>query len=343
MKLNLTVAALAILFCLTLSSSAQEPEAITFKDAPITEVLAWAQKDIGCGFVYEGADLMLDGKPRKISSERLTPKSNAEKTLALFELLKRAELVAFEVEGMPGPTYQLVKGTEATRYATVVKTLAEARKYYFAALSIKLMRADPTQAAEAVRRVLTEHVGTVEVFTQTHTLIVSDFSSRLQAAYETAQAADIPAERETDLIVADFAPQSTTAKRAAAAMERLRGRGENWQATVNESANLLLISGRRDEVQLVGARFKLFESKPADAAYAETVETFKVVNVSADEAVRTLKSMFEPEIAAGAVQIGAFERQQKIVFRGGKQDALRAKEALKAIDAEPDAAPKEKK
>jgi len=332
-----------MLFCLSLGSSAQEPEAVAFKDAPITDVLTWAQKDIGCGFIYEGADLMVDGKPRRISSERLTPKSKAEKTLALFELLKRAELVAFEVEGMPGPTYQLVRGAEATRYATVVKTLEEARKYYFAALSIKLMRADPAQAAEAVRRVLTEHVGTVEVFTQTHTLIVCDFSSRLQAAYETAQAADIPAEREDDLIIADLAPKTTTAKRASAAMERLRGAGENWQATVNESANLLLISGRRDEVQRVSERFARYESKPADAAYAETVETFKVVNVSADEAARTLKSMFESEIAGGSVQIGAFERQQKIVFRGGQHDALRAKEALKAIDAEPDAAPKEKK
>jgi type II secretory pathway component GspD/PulD (secretin) len=343
MKLNLFLIAAALLTCLTLQSSAQETEAVDFKDAPITDVLTWAQKDIGCGFIYEGADLIVDGKPRKITSERLTPKTKAEKTLALFELLKRAELVAFEVEGMPGPTYQLVKGAEAARYATVVKTMNEARKYYFAALSIKLMRADPAQAAEAVRRVLTEHVGSIEVFLPTHTLIVSDFSSRLQAAYETAQAADVPAEREDDLIIADLAPHTTTAKRAAAAMERLRSKGELWQVTVNESSNVLLISGRRDEVQRVSDRFARFESKPADAAYSESVETFKVVNVSAEDAARTLKSMFETEIAGGSVQIGAFEKQQKIVFRGGKQDALRAKEALKAIDAEPDAAPKEKK
>ena len=343
MKPKLLLLAALALIGLSLHTSAQEAEPLAFKDAPITDVLAWAQKDIGCGFIYEGADLMLEGKPRRISSERLAPKSKAERTLALFEILRRAELVAFEVEGMPGPTYQLVRGNEAARYATVVKNMEEARKYYFAALSIKLMRADPAATADAVRRVLTERVGSVEVFAQTHTLIVSDFSSRLQAAYETAQAADVPAERDDDVIIADLAPTTTTAKRAAAALERLRGANEAWQATVNESSNLLLISGRRDEVKRVGERFKLFESKPADAAFAETVETFKVVNVSADEAARTLKAMFEAEIAGGSVQIGAFERQQKIVFRGGKHDAVRAKEALKAIDAEPDAAPKEKK
>lgn len=328
---------------LSLQSSAQEPEAVTFNDAPVTEVLAWAQKKIGCGFIYEGADLMLDGKVRRISSERLTPKGKAEQTLALFELLRRAELVAFEVEGMPGPTYQLVRGAEAARYATVVKTVTEAKKYYFAALSIKLMRADPALTAQAVRRVLTENLGSIEVFEQTHTLIVSDFSSRLQAAWETAQAADVRAERDDDLVIADLAPKSTTAKRAAVAMERLRVKGEQWQATVNDNSNVLLISGRRDEVQRVSERFARYESRPADAAFVETVETMKVLNVPAEDAARTLKAMFEVEIAAGSVQIGAFERQQKIVFRGGSQDAQRAREALKAIDAEPDSAPREKK
>lgn len=332
----------ALTLMLGLQSKAQEPEAVAFKDAPITDVLAWARKDIGCGFIYEGADLMVEGKVRRISCERLAPKTKAERTLVLFELLKRVELVAFEVEGMPGPTYQLVRGTEAARYATLVKSVQEAQKYYFAALAIKLMRADPASAAQAVRKVLTENVGYVEVFAQTHTLIVSDFSSRLAAAWETAQAADVPADRDDDLIIADFTPQTTTAKRAAAAMERLRSAGESWQVTINESSNVLLVSGRRDEARRVSERFARFESKPADPAFSETVETFKVVNVPAEEALRVLKSMFETDIAAGAVQIGAFERQKKIVFRGGRQDAQRAKEALKAIDAEPDAAPKEK-
>lgn len=332
----------ALTLMLSLQSQAQEPEVVTFKDAPITDVLAWAQKDIGCGFVYEGADLMDEGKVRRISCERLTPKTKAESTLVLFELLKRVELVAFEVEGMPGPTYQLVRGTEAARYATLVKSVQEAGKFYFAALAIKLMRADPAKAAEAVRKVLTQNVGYVEVFAQTHTLIVSDFSSRLTAAWETAQAADVPAERDDDLIIADLTPQTTTAKRAAVALDRLRSAGETWQVTVNESSNVVLVSGRRDEVRRVSERFSRFESKPADAAFAETVETFKVVNVSADEAARTLKSMFESDIASGSVQIGAFERQKKIVFRGGRQDAQRVREALKAIDAEPDAAPREK-
>lgn len=328
---------------LGLQGSAQEPERVSFNDAPVTEVLTWAQKDIGCGFVYEGQDLLAEGKVRRVSAQNLGAKTKAEKTLALFELLKRADLVAFEIEGMPGPSYQLVRGAEAVRYATVTKSPREAQKYYFAALSIRLMRADPGMVAQAVRKVLTDGVGHVEVFAQTHTLIVSDFSSRLQAAWDVAQAADVPAERDDDLIIADLAPKTILAKRAAAALERLRARGEQWQATVNESSNVLLVSGRRDEVERVRDRFARLESRPADAAFAETVETFKVVGVSAEDAAKTLKAMFETELAAGSVQIGAFERQQKIVFRGSNHDAQRAREALKAIDIQPDGVPRDKK
>ena len=64
---------------------------------------------------------------------------------------------------------------------------------------------------------------------------------------------------------------------------------------------------------------------------------------SAEEAARTLKQMFEAEISAGSVQIGAYERAQKIVFRGSKADGQRAADALKVVDMAPDAAPKDKK
>ncbi len=295
------------------------------------------------GFIYEAADLLEAGKPRKVTSASVKTENKAARTLVLFELLRRCELVAFEVEGLPGPTYQLVKGEEAARFATVVNTPSEARQFYFAALSIKLMRADPARVADALRSKLTAGVGQVEVFENTHTLVVCDFSDRLEAAFETAQAADVPAAREDDLVLADFVPVSCTAKKMGSALERLRARDETWQLTVNENSNLLLVSGRRDQVDRVQGRFSKLDGKPLDPAFSEEVQTFKVLFGSADDAAKTLRQMFAVEIETGTVQVGAYERAQKIVFRGSRFDATRAAEALKAVDVDPGNAPKDKK
>ncbi|NUO16385.1 MAG: hypothetical protein HUU03_08080 [Planctomycetaceae bacterium] len=341
---SLLLAAAALMLTLS-SQSAQEnppPQNPDFKDAPVSDVLKWAQAELGCGFIYEGQDLFEGGKPLSISSASLKPGNKAERTLALFELLRRVGLVAFQVEGLPGPVYQIVKGPQAARFATVARTPQEAARYYFAALAIKLSRASPQAVATAMKEKLTPGVGSIEVFEATHTLVVCDFSDRLLAAHALAQAADTPALRDDDLVVADFVPRSLPAKRLSAAVERLRARGETWQSSVNEHSNLLLISGRRDEVARVSERMSRLDSKPQDPAFAETVETFKVSNGSAEEAARTLKQMFELEIASGSVQVGAFERARKIVFRGSRADVLRAQEALKQVDVAPDGAPKDK-
>lgn len=341
---GLLLAAAALMLTLG-SQNAQEnpqPQDPDFKDAPVSDVLKWAQTELGCGFIYEGEDLFEGGKPLTISSASLRPGSNAERTLALFELLRRAGLVAFQVEGLPGPVYQLVKGAQASRFATVVQSPQEAARYYFAALAIKLSRASPQVVAAALKDKLTPGVGSLEVFEATHTLVICDFSDRLLAAHALALAADTPATRDDDLVVADFVPRSLPARRMNAAVERLRVRGESWQASVNEHSNLLLISGRRDEVARVSERLTRLDSRPQDPAFAETVETFKVSNGSAEEAARTLKQMFELEIASGSVQVGAFERARKIVFRGSRADAIRAQEALKQVDVAPDGAPKDK-
>ncbi|MCB9893893.1 MAG: hypothetical protein H6839_05570 [Planctomycetes bacterium] len=336
----LPIALLAALIAWTLvPAGAQEaqhkPE---FNNAPVTDVLLWAQKSMGVGFIYEG-DMLNDPETkqiRKVTASHVEPQTKPEKTLLLFELLKRCGLVAFEVGGMPGPTYHLYSADGAARNAVIVQSPDDLSGMYFAALTIQLHRAGVQSVAPRIRKVLTPNVGSIEVFEDTHTLIVSDFSERLLAAWEIAISADEPPARDDDLVVMDYTVRNGSAERMVAAMERLREPSESWKATVNEIANVLLLSGRRDEVEQVLDRLALLDGHEENAAFKESTQTIKLIYLTPAEAVATLRDLFEAKVASGAVQIGGFERDRKVVFRGSEYDIERAKAAIRAVDNKPE-------
>ncbi|MCA8914448.1 MAG: hypothetical protein KDB90_03480 [Planctomycetes bacterium] len=336
----LPIALIAGLLAWTLApAGAQEaqpkPE---FNNAPVTDVLLWAQKSMGVGFIYEGDVLNNpDSKQiRKVTASHVEPQTKPEKTLLLFELLKRCGLVAFEVGGMPGPTYHLYAADGAARNAVIVRAPEELGGMYFASLAIELHSAGVQSVAPRIRNVLTPGVGSIEVFEDTHSLIVSDFSERLLAAWEIAMSADNAPDREDDLVVMDYAVRNGTAERAVAAIERLRETSETWKATINEIANVLLLSGRRDEVDRVMTRLSLLDGHEENAAFKESTQTIKLIYLTPAEAVATLRQMFESKVASGAVQIGGFERDRKVVFRGSDYDVERARAAIKAVDNKPE-------
>ena len=314
---------------------APKPE---FDNAPVTDVLLWAQKSIGCGFVYEGAVLNdpATGQLRRVTSSHVEPASKAEKTLLLFELLKRCKLVPFEVGGMPGPTYHLYTADGAARNAVILSSIDELEGMYFASLSLRLRHAAAQVLAARIRPKLTEGIGNVEVFEDTHSLIVTDYADRLIVAWQIAMDAEMPVEREDDLIVQDFLVTKGAATRMAAALERLRETNETWKSTVNEGANVLLISGRRGDVAIVTQRLALLDKHDENAAYAESTQTIKLIYLTPAEAVASLRQMFEAQVNAGSVQIGGFERDRKLVFRGSEFDFTRAQATIKALDVKPE-------
>ena len=309
-----------------------------FNDAPVTEVLIWAQKSIGCGFIYDGEVLNdpATGKVRRVTASQLEPKTKPEKTLLLFELLKRARLVAFEVGGLPGPTYQLYGADGASRNSVILQEPGELKGMYFASLSIRLKHAPVQTVAPRVREKLTEGIGSVEVFEDTHSMIVTDYAERLLVAWEIAQTAEVPPERDDDVIVQDFVARHTPGDRLAAALERLREGGESWKVSLNDISNVLLISGRRGEVDEVLNRARMLDSHEPNPAYEETTYTIKLIYLKPSEAVKTLRDLFQTKVQSGSIQIGGFDRDRKVVFRGSQYDLTRAKAAIKAIDLKPE-------
>lgn len=314
---------------------AQEaPPKPEFDNAPVTEVLMWAQKSIGCGFIYEGEVLNDPGtkQVRRVTAKHVEPATKPEKTLLLFELLRRAKLVAFEVGGMPGPTYQLYGAEGAARNSVILQDPRDLKGMYFASLSIRLKNAPVQSVAPRVREKLTQGIGTVEVFEDTHSMIVTDYVERLHVAWEIAQTAEVPTERNDDIVVKDYVVQHLPAERLAGALERLRESNEGWKSTLNEISNVLLISGRRDEVEKVISRARLLDSREPNPAFEETTHTIKLIYLKPSDAVKTLRDMFEAQVASGAVQIGGFDRDRKVVFRGSNYDVQRARAAVKVID-----------
>jgi len=314
--------------------AAPKPE---FNNAPVTDVLLWAQRAIGCGFVYEAAVLndSATGQPRRITASHTEPQTKAEKTLLLFELLRRCKLVPFEIGGMPGPTYHLYDADGAARNAVIVQAPEDLEGMYFASLSLKLRRANVQTLAPRVRATLTAGVGSIEVFEETQSLIVTDYADRLLAVWELLQAAEEPAPRDDDLVVQDYAAKSS-ATGLVAALERLRESDEAWKSTINATSNVVLVSGLRAEVELVMQRLKLLDGHPENAAFSESTQTIKLIYLTPAEATATLRAMFEAQVESGSVQIGGFERDRKLVFRGTEFDFSRAKATIKALDVKPD-------
>ncbi|MDC1142415.1 hypothetical protein OAU50_04940 [Planctomycetota bacterium] len=316
----------------------QQPVKPEFANAPLTDVLLWAQQSIGCGFMYDAKDTLdpATGKICHITASHIEPESKAQKKLLLFELLRKCGLVAFEVGGLPGPTYEIVRGENAATSAPVLTNVNDLKAHYYAALTIRVHRASALEAAERIRKVLTPTASHIEVIEDTHTLIVTDFADRLTQAFEIAMAVDLPTERADDAVIADFAPTNTVAQRLAAAVERLRSKGSEWKVTINENANVVLISGRRDEVDTLIAHMKQIDSFPQKPEFQEVTASVKVVYVTAADATRTLREMFATQIAAGSIQIGAMESGRKVVFRGSAYDLERLKQNLKVIDVQPE-------
>lgn len=336
-KLSISLLLLGVLCAglLPAQDAAPKPE---FNDAPVTEVLLWAQKSIGCGFIYDGEVLKdpATGQVRRVTAQLVEPATRPEKTLLLFELLKRAGLVPFEVGGMPGPTYQLYGAEGAARNAAIVQSREELDGLYFASLSIRLRSAPVQSVAIRVQDRLTPGIGSVETFEDTHSMIVTDYVERLYVAWEIARTADTPTTRDDDLVVSDFAVRSMPAERLAAALERLREKNEEWKSTLNEFSNVLLISGRRDTVELVIERARKLDAREPNPAFEETTSTIKLIYVKPADAVNTLRDLFKEQVESGSVQIGAFERDRKVVFRGSSYDAQRAQAAVKVIDVQPE-------
>lgn len=332
--ITLLVAAAALLAPAGAQEAAPKPE---FDNAPITDVLLWAQKSIGCGFVYEGASLNdpATNQIRRITARQVEPQTKAEKTLLLFELLRRCGLVPFEVGGMPGPTYHLYTAEGAARNAVIYNQPVELEGMYFAALSIRLSRAAVQSVAPRIRPKLTAGVGSIEVFEDTHSMIVTDYVDRLLVAWDIAMAAEQPVHRDDDLVVQDFAAR-TVASRLAAAIERLREAEEGWKSTINESANVVLVSGKRSEVETVIQRLTLLDKHGENAAFRESTQTIKLIYLTPGEAAVALRQMFEAQVAAGSVQIGGFDRDRKVVFRGTEYDFGRAQATIKALDTKPE-------
>lgn len=321
------------------SSVAQkQPAKPEFNDAPITDVLMWAQQSIGCGFMYDAKDL-IDPDTQKvyeITASHIEPKTKAERTLLLFELLQTCGIVAFEIGGLPGPTYELVHGKNAATNAPVITSIDQLGDYYYASLTIRLHRASAIEAAERVKKVLTPGASDISAIGDTHTIIVTDFADRLRQAYEITLALDIPTIRADDLIIANFAPVNTVATKLAAVVERLRGKGQLWKLTVNENANVLLISGTRNEVEGLVNRMKQVDAFPQKPEFQETTQSIKLIFITASDAARTLREMFATQISAGSIQIGAMESGRKVIFRGSTYDLERVKENLKVIDVRPE-------
>lgn len=337
MKTKLIAMALLLGVLLVLPAGAQQPEPKPeFDNAPVTDVLRWAQDSIGVGFIYDAAVLTDPGtnQLRRVTARQAQPATSAEKTLLLFELLKRCGLVAFVVGGLPGPTYQLYAADGASRAADIALSVDELDGRYFGALSIRLQAASVQSVAPRIRERLTPGVGSLEVFEATHTMVITDFTDRLLAAWEIAMAADLATIRDDDLVVFDFAAINTPAEKLATALERVRGDGESWKLTVNDTANVLLISGRRDEAEAVLERLDALDSHKANPAFAENTQTIKLVFLQPAEAAKTLREMFEVQVKVGSVQIGAFERDRKIVFKGSEYDFQRAKATIAAIDVQ---------
>ncbi|MBX3474819.1 MAG: hypothetical protein KF754_10580 [Planctomycetes bacterium] len=330
-----------ILLLLAVPGRAQEAPKPEFDNAPVGELLVWAQKALGVGFVYEGKDLLdpATGQSRKVTSKGTAPQTRAEKQVLMLELLRRAGLVAFELGGLPGPTYQLHTGESAARLAPMVEDPAALKGMYFGALSIRLKRALPLEVATRIRERLSPGVGRVEVFETTSAVIVTDFADRLIVAWEVANAADSPTERDEDLNLSHLPVRGVPAARHLAALERLRAPGESWKGAINEQANVVLLSGRRDELARVEERSRRLDNQPDAGAFVESTQTFKLIYISAAEATRVLREMFQVQIESGSVQIGAFDRTKSIVFRGSDFDATRARETLRTIDVQ-GAAPK---
>lgn len=338
MRAGLVAALVLCLAALALGrAEAQEsPPKVLFDNAPLADVLLWARKELGVGFLYEASDLLdpATSQPRRVTAQPAALDTREARLALLFELLRRAELVPFEVGGMPGPTYQLHTGAEAARHAPIVSHPDELASVLFAGLSLRLKRAAAAAVAARVRDVLTPGIGRAEVFEETQALVITDYADRLHAAWLVVQAAEQPGERADDLVVRDLPVSQGSAQRHAAALERLRTEGESWKVAVNEPSNVMLVSGRRDEVERVAERARKLQSQPENPAFAETTHTLKTVYITAGEAAQVLRDLFAVQVAAGSVQVAAFERTRSVVFRGSEFDLQRARAALAAVDVE---------
>jgi hypothetical protein len=337
-KIALTICVGLVLALALGSSRAQGDDNPEFDDAPVREVLKWAQDTLGVGFIYEAEVLIKPGtnEPRRVTASRVLPESRAERTLVLFELLRGAGLVPFEVGGLPGPTYRLMDASTAARNAPIVDSPAQLEGMVYAGLTIRLQRTSVQEVSSRIRGRLTPRVGSVESFEITQSLIVTDFVDRLYAAWEVARAAELAAARDDDIVVEDFVLRHTAADRAVAALERLREREEGWRVAIHATANVLLISGRRDEVSMVAERARLLDLREPRPEYEEDTRVIAVISAEPAHVARTLREMFEPQIRAGAVQVGVFDRTRAIVFRGSKYDHERARETVRVLDVAPE-------
>jgi type II secretory pathway component GspD/PulD (secretin) len=322
---------------LTTGNAQQAPQP-DFDNAPIEDVLSWAQQATGVGFIYEAEVLRRPGttETRRITASHVMPDTGAERRLLMFELLRSAGLVAFEVGGLPGPTYRLFDATEAARHAPILDNPDEIGDLLFAGLTIRLRRASVQEVSARVRPRLSSGVGAVETFERTQTLIVTDFADRLRAAWDIAQAAEQGAIRDDDTIVRDFALQNTPADRATAALERLREPDEKWRVAVHDTSNVLLISGLRVEVEMVYERARLLDGNLRRPEFEEKTHTVNLLYTDPARVVRTLREMFERQIAAGSVQVGSFDRNRTVVFRGSEYDFERARQTIRLLDVDGD-------
>jgi len=338
MKKSIAAAAVAVVLLLVAlsPSRAQDDPKPEFNDAPITEVLDWAHKSIGVGFIYEPEVLRSPGGEglRRITARHTQPVTRAERTVLMFELLRAMGLVGFEVGGLPGPTYRLFDASQASRHAPILDRIEDTDGMLYAGLTIRLRRASVQEVSARIRPRLSRGVGAVESFETTQSLVVTDFVDRLQAAWEIVQAAELRALRDDDTVVRDFALRNTPAERAAAGLERLREKDEAWKVSVHETSNVLLISGLRADVERVHERLRLMDGNEARPEFAEKTHTHALLFTDPAPIVRTLRDMFAQQISAGSVQIGSFDRTRTIVFRGSQYDFERARETIKVLDVQ---------
>ncbi|MCK6440484.1 MAG: hypothetical protein L6Q71_09850, partial [Planctomycetes bacterium] len=161
--------ALMLLLALTGMTAAQDkpagtspdkttPAPIEFRDSPVEELLNWARKRTGCGFIFDADHLLDEGKkPLKVSYTPATEGGEQDDILVLFECLKRVGLVAMEVQGLEDITYHILPVNEAIGYADVAWEFEQLEGLYFGTLRVEARTIAIDKIEAIARKFLSRH------------------------------------------------------------------------------------------------------------------------------------------------------------------------------------------
>ncbi|MCA8939408.1 MAG: hypothetical protein KDB07_06360 [Planctomycetes bacterium] len=320
------------------SSSAQkaqpnDDEAATkssFENAGLEALLKWAGNEVGAGFLVS-ASTEASVADKRVSFSPQSASTKGEKRVVLYDALREIGLVPMPLQGVTSETYRVVPIREAAQYGEVAKDIEELAGYYFGTLTLRASHVPFEQLEKLVRGLVSKDAVIVAV-KETNVLIVSDFIDGLRAAWVGSREADIPTLRADDIVSTAYPCEKHLPETLARAINAAKQSGESYSATTTSSAHVVLLSGRRADVEQALRRIELLE-KNAEVREAKLpLHVVNPVRLTCDDLQTALVSFFAKEVGNEQMRFSAVRNRDQVLVAASEADFARVKAVLPEID-----------